>query len=146
MKNKIGTTFLCVAFSYFALNGQSAIIDQAQSLQAEIENLKRINQELRIELDSLNSLQNSNLPSGYYLRLNGGFAWINGLIYRIVKEIVGAKVVYSITSFSNAKEAFNLASSLRKLNLKDAEIVKIEAANNLSPNTKKISWTMVIED
>ena len=53
MNKKIGTTFLCIAFSYHALIAQSTVEDQVQRLQSEIENLKSINQELRKEFDFL---------------------------------------------------------------------------------------------
>lgn len=148
MNNKIWATFFCVAFSYLALTAQYTVDEHAQRLQAEIENLKSINQDLRREYDSLRSIKNNNLPYGYYMRMNGGFLGYDGVTYRIVKDVVGGNVVYSIASFSSAEEAFRMASSLRKLNLKDVEVVKIDADTSPSPqpSNKKISQSMEIID
>lgn len=147
MNNKIIVTFLYIAFSHLTMYAQTALIDQTQSLQEELENLKMINQELRREHDSLKNLNNSILPKGYYMRMNGGVG-DDGVTYRIVKNQVGGKVVYSIVSFSNAEEAFRMASSLRKLNFKDVEVVKVDAVTSPSPqpSRRKISQTMEIID
>ena len=120
---KIWSAFFCIIFSSITLCAQSKVDDQAQSLQAEIENLKSINQELRREYDSLKNLKNSNLPSGYYMRLNGGFVGNNTTTYRIIRDQVGGKVVYSIASFSNAAEASRMAAALRRLKLGFVEVV-----------------------
>lgn len=52
------------------------------------------------------NIQNNGLPNGYYMRMNGGFVGYDGVTYRIIKDVVGAKVVYSIAPFSSADEAF----------------------------------------
>jgi hypothetical protein len=104
-------------------------------LQAEIESLKSINQNLRREYDSLKSLSNRSLPTGYYMRLKGGFLGKDGVTYRIIRNQVGGKQVYSIASFSNPAEAFRMASALRKLNLRDVEVVKVDMTNP-APNVQ----------
>jgi hypothetical protein len=148
INNKICATFLCIAFSFVSLSAQIEEADQIQTLLSEIENLKSINGELRREFDSLLGLKNSKLPNGYYVRLNGGFLGNDGVTYQIRRDQVDGKQVYSITSFSNAHEAYMMATALRQLNLKEVEVVKIDAETDPvpPPSQKKISRTMEIID
>lgn len=148
MNIKIWTTFICIAFCYLTVSAQSSTDDQTQSLQAELENLRSINQALRREFDSLSNVKKKGIPNGFYMRMNGGFVGYDGVTYRIVKDVVGGKVVYSIVSFSSAEEAFIMAASLRRLNFKDVEVVKMGSVSSISlqPSRRKISQTMEIID
>lgn len=143
MKYKIWSAFFYIVFNSFALCGQDVADDEVKRLQAELENLKSINQELSREYDSLKNLNNSNLPRGYYLRLNGGFVKNNNTTYRIIRDQVDGMQVYSIASFSNPTEAFRMASALRKLNLGVVEVVYHDGS---APKSTKPSRTMEIED
>lgn len=143
MKYKIWSAFFCIIFSSIALYAQS-IDDQAKRLQAELENLISINQKLRREYDSLKSIKSSSLPRGYYLRLSGGFVENDSAIYRIIRDQVGGKQVYSIATFSNPVEAFPMASALRKLKLGVAEVVYHE--DSPPTGSKLRRTTMEIED
>lgn len=141
---KILCFLVCISLDPMDLCSQSIVDNQPQRLYAELENLKSINQELRREYDSLKSLYNSYLPCGYYLRLNDGFAGKDGISYRIIRDQVASKQVYSITSFPCAVEAYRMAAVLRRLKLGSVEVVY---HGHSPPSSKKISRSiMEIED
>ena len=82
--------------------------------------------------------------------MNGRFVENDAVTYSIIREQVGGKHVYSIGSFFNPTAAYKMAYALRKLNLKDVEVVKVDKTSPepipLQLSRMIISQTMAIED
>lgn len=118
-----------IAFSIFfasILTAQEDKDETIQGLRSEIQNLMKINDDLRAEINRLKS--QSYVPAGeeYRIQLGVQNSPIRSLSSPKVMSgaMVNGKMVYDIGGFKNPNDAFSLSQELRKLNLGGAFVTR----------------------
>lgn len=132
---------VCPIFNY----AQSADSSEIRNLNQALIQLKGMNKDLRLELDSIKKVP-IKMPSGFYLRLESSYPIKNPFVYNIVPSNLEGKRVYTVQSFKNSKDAKQLTKAIRAFNLIDYKVVYIGDYSSLELSSQSYSNTMYIED
>lgn len=132
---------VCPIFNY----AQSADSSEIRNLNQALIQLKGMNKDLRLELDSIKKVP-IKMPSGFYVRLESSYPIKNPFMYKIVPSNLEGKSAYTVQPFKNSNDAKQITKAIRGLILSDYKVVYIGDYYSLANSSQSFSNSMYIED